>query len=226
MGQHGSARLTVHSRLAIAKRVTEEGWSITEAAVAASVSRQTASKWVHRFLDGGEAGRAGARGAAARCAGATAAATFLLLWERRLAATARLTGTLAGTRTAAGSGRRGSRRRRTRRLRQRGWLRHRRTLRRGVHGASGESQRTGDRPHESFDDNQSHASGLLGFAPAQVEARRRPRSPPWISGTAQWFNANHRCRRSRPSRPPPGRTRAGMTSADQTAGCTPCPGRA
>ena len=38
MGQKGSARLTVHSRLAIAKRVTEEGWSITEAAVAASVS--------------------------------------------------------------------------------------------------------------------------------------------------------------------------------------------
>jgi len=56
MGQHGSARLTVHSRLAIAKRVAEEGWSITEAAVAASVSRQTASKWVRRFLDEGEAG--------------------------------------------------------------------------------------------------------------------------------------------------------------------------
>ena len=56
MGQHGSAHLTVHSRLAIAKRVTEEGWSITEAAVAACVSRQTASKWVHRFLDEGEAG--------------------------------------------------------------------------------------------------------------------------------------------------------------------------
>jgi hypothetical protein len=40
MGQQGSARLTVHSRLAIAKRVTEEGWSITEAAVAASVSHR------------------------------------------------------------------------------------------------------------------------------------------------------------------------------------------
>ena len=36
MGQPGSARLTVHWRLAIAKRVTEEGWSITEAAVTAS----------------------------------------------------------------------------------------------------------------------------------------------------------------------------------------------
>ena len=56
MGQHGSAHLTVHSRLAIAKRVTEQGWSITEAASAASVSRQTASKWVRRFLDEGEAG--------------------------------------------------------------------------------------------------------------------------------------------------------------------------
>ena len=29
MGQHGSARLSVHSRLAIARRVLEEGWSVT-----------------------------------------------------------------------------------------------------------------------------------------------------------------------------------------------------
>lgn len=56
MGQHGSAHLTVHSRLAIARRVIEEGWSITDAAVAASVSRQTASKWVSRYRSEGEPG--------------------------------------------------------------------------------------------------------------------------------------------------------------------------
>jgi transposase InsO family protein len=56
MGQHGSARLSVHSRLTIAIRVIEEGWSVTAAARAANVSRQTASKWVGRFRAEGEAG--------------------------------------------------------------------------------------------------------------------------------------------------------------------------
>jgi transposase InsO family protein len=56
MGQHGSARLSVHSRLTIATRVIEQGWTIAAAASAANVSRQTASKWVGRFLDEGEAG--------------------------------------------------------------------------------------------------------------------------------------------------------------------------
>ena len=54
MGQHGSARLSVHSRLTIAVRVVEQGWTITAAATAANVSRQTASKWVHRFREQGE----------------------------------------------------------------------------------------------------------------------------------------------------------------------------
>ena len=56
MGQHGSARLSVHSRLTIAIRVIEQGWSVTAAARAANVSRQTASKWVGRFREEGEAG--------------------------------------------------------------------------------------------------------------------------------------------------------------------------
>jgi transposase InsO family protein len=56
MGQHGSARLSVHSRQTIAMRVLEEGWTITAAATAANVSRQTASKWVGRFLSEGVAG--------------------------------------------------------------------------------------------------------------------------------------------------------------------------
>ena len=56
MGQHGSARLSVHSRLTIAVRVIDEGWTITDAATAANVSRQTASKWVRRFREEGEAG--------------------------------------------------------------------------------------------------------------------------------------------------------------------------
>lgn len=56
MGQHGSARLSVHSRLTIALRVDEQGWTVTQAARAANVSRQTASKWVGRYRDLGEDG--------------------------------------------------------------------------------------------------------------------------------------------------------------------------
>jgi transposase InsO family protein len=56
MGQHGSARLSVHSRLTIALRVIEEGWTVTAAAQAANVSRQTASKWVGRYREFGEEG--------------------------------------------------------------------------------------------------------------------------------------------------------------------------
>jgi len=53
---HGSAALTIHGRRTICRRVLEEGWSITRAAWAAGVSRQTASKWLHRFVVEGEAG--------------------------------------------------------------------------------------------------------------------------------------------------------------------------
>lgn len=56
MHQHGSARLSIHSRHAIAVRVLEQGWSISEAARQAAVSRQTASKWVARYRAGSQAG--------------------------------------------------------------------------------------------------------------------------------------------------------------------------
>jgi transposase InsO family protein len=56
MGQHGSARLSVHSRSTIAIRVIEQGWSVAAAARAANVSRQTASKWVGRYRAEGVAG--------------------------------------------------------------------------------------------------------------------------------------------------------------------------
>jgi len=56
MGQHGSARLTVHSRRTIAIRVIEQGWTVSAAAKAANVSRQTASKWVGRFRSEGDEG--------------------------------------------------------------------------------------------------------------------------------------------------------------------------
>lgn len=56
MDQHGSARLSVHSRRTIALRVLEQGWTVAAAAQAANVSRQTASKWVGRYREQGELG--------------------------------------------------------------------------------------------------------------------------------------------------------------------------
>jgi transposase InsO family protein len=55
---HGSAVLTIHGRRTICRRVLQEGWSVTAAAAAAGVSRQTASKWVNRFRDHGDPGLA------------------------------------------------------------------------------------------------------------------------------------------------------------------------
>lgn len=56
---HPNARLTVHGRLALVLRV-ESGWSVTAAARASGVSRQTASKWVGRYRESGQAGLADA----------------------------------------------------------------------------------------------------------------------------------------------------------------------
>jgi transposase InsO family protein len=47
--------LTVHGRLLLAERV-EAGWSVSRAARAAGVSRQTAGKWVRRFRELGKGG--------------------------------------------------------------------------------------------------------------------------------------------------------------------------
>lgn len=53
---HGSARLTVHARLLLCERIEQGGWRVWEAAEAAGVSRQTASKWLRRFRDEGATG--------------------------------------------------------------------------------------------------------------------------------------------------------------------------
>jgi transposase InsO family protein len=53
---HANAKLGPKGRLVICRRVTEQGWSLTEAAEAAGVSERTASKWVSRYRAEGEAG--------------------------------------------------------------------------------------------------------------------------------------------------------------------------
>jgi transposase InsO family protein len=52
MKLHRNAKTCPKSRALIARRVMEEGWSLTPAAEAAGVSVVTARKWVKRFLGG------------------------------------------------------------------------------------------------------------------------------------------------------------------------------
>jgi transposase InsO family protein len=58
MKLHGNAALTPNGRLRLARRVVEQGWSLSEAAEAAEVSERTARKWVRRYREEGEVGLA------------------------------------------------------------------------------------------------------------------------------------------------------------------------
>jgi len=56
MELHANAALSLNKRRLLARRVVEEGWSLTEAAAAAEVSERTAGKWAARFRAEGEVG--------------------------------------------------------------------------------------------------------------------------------------------------------------------------
>ena len=56
MDLHANAPFGPKGRLTMVRRVTEQGWSLAEAAEAAGVSERTVSKWVGRYRSEGEAG--------------------------------------------------------------------------------------------------------------------------------------------------------------------------
>jgi transposase InsO family protein len=56
MNIHSSARFTPAGRALLVRRVTQESWSVAEAAEAAGVSPRTAYKWLSRFEEEGSAG--------------------------------------------------------------------------------------------------------------------------------------------------------------------------
>jgi transposase InsO family protein len=58
MDYHHHARLTIHSREQLARKVLERGLSLREAGVEYGLSRQTTSKWVRRFREQDKAGLA------------------------------------------------------------------------------------------------------------------------------------------------------------------------
>jgi transposase InsO family protein len=56
MKLHGNAELSLNKRRRLARRVRDEGWTLTRAAEAAEVSVRTARKWVNRHNAEGEPG--------------------------------------------------------------------------------------------------------------------------------------------------------------------------
>jgi transposase InsO family protein len=56
MKLHANAELSLKKRRQLARRVVEEGWSLSEAAAAAEVSEGTAGKWARRYGAEGEPG--------------------------------------------------------------------------------------------------------------------------------------------------------------------------
>jgi transposase InsO family protein len=56
MKLHANARTCPKSRRLLVDRVLEQGWSVTEAAMAAGVSDRTVYRWLRRFREQGEAG--------------------------------------------------------------------------------------------------------------------------------------------------------------------------
>jgi transposase InsO family protein len=67
MNTHKNARMTVHGRALLVKRIIEEGWPVAEAARAAGVSIRTACKWLARYRAGGERMLHDRSSAPARC---------------------------------------------------------------------------------------------------------------------------------------------------------------
>jgi transposase InsO family protein len=53
---HANAPFGPKGRLTMVRRITEQGWSLTEAAEAAGVSERTCRKWARRYRSEGEAG--------------------------------------------------------------------------------------------------------------------------------------------------------------------------
>jgi transposase InsO family protein len=89
MRLHGNAALSWSGRRLVARRVLEQGWTVTAAAAAAGVSVRCARKWVGRYRAEGESGLADRSSAPKRVANRTPAdrvAAILALRRLRLTA--------------------------------------------------------------------------------------------------------------------------------------------
>ena len=80
---HPNALLTVAGRRLLATRVIELGWTVTGAARAAGVSRQTAYKWIGRFIADGEHGLRDRSSRPTRVRERVSARDLRRIWRRR-----------------------------------------------------------------------------------------------------------------------------------------------
>lgn len=71
MDYHQNARLTVHSREQLARKVVEQGLTLKQAAFRFNVSAKTAAKWVRRYREFGRAGLGDRSSRPRRCPRAT-----------------------------------------------------------------------------------------------------------------------------------------------------------
>ena len=53
---HRRAKLTIFGRQLLVDRIETDGWTVAQAAAAAGVCRQTATKWVRRYRASGREG--------------------------------------------------------------------------------------------------------------------------------------------------------------------------
>ena len=67
MNTHKNARLTMHGRALLVRRILDEGWTIASASAAAGCSERTAFKWLARYRAGGAAALADRSSAPWRC---------------------------------------------------------------------------------------------------------------------------------------------------------------
>jgi hypothetical protein len=52
MNIHKNARLTLHGRVLLVRRITDEGWRIVDAANAAGISVRQSCRWLARYRSG------------------------------------------------------------------------------------------------------------------------------------------------------------------------------
>lgn len=80
---HPNALLTVAGRKLLCTRVVDAGRTVTAAALAAGVSRQTAHKWLRRFAQRGDTGLTDRSSRPARIRPRVSPADIRRIWRRR-----------------------------------------------------------------------------------------------------------------------------------------------
>ncbi len=83
MNVHKHARMTVHGRLLLVRRVRQDGWRVVDAAAAAGVSERAAYSWLARYRAGGERALHDRSSAPARSPHQLPAATVALIERLR-----------------------------------------------------------------------------------------------------------------------------------------------